>query len=82
MMVIASNVMSPANSSIVSSNKPSQPQHNKKKSTNDAINDVLERKLKDQKKRVFDLNEMRQHLDQLTSEDEQEIKKKSPRSQE
>jgi hypothetical protein len=31
---------------------------------------------------VFDLNEMHKHLDQLTSEDEHEIKKKSPRTQE
>ena len=43
---------------------------------------MLDRKLKEQKKRVFDLNEMHKHLDQLTSEDEHEIKKKSPRTQE
>ena len=78
--MMVANVMSPANSSAAAG---PQKQHNpKKKSTNDAINDVLDRKLKEQKKRVFDLNEMHKHLDQLTSEDEHEIKKKSPRTQE
>lgn len=57
-MMVVSNVISPSNSSTA----PKQP-NNKKKSTNDAINDVLDRKLKEQKKRVFDLNEMNKHLD-------------------
>lgn len=57
-MMVASNVISPSNSSTAQKQT-----NNKKKSTNDAINDVLDRKLKEQKKRVFDLNEMNKHFD-------------------
>lgn len=56
--IAAIQLISPANSSIISNNK--------KKSTSDALNDMLEKKLKDHQpslKRVLNASEIRKHLD-------------------